>query len=345
MAKTIEFSIEGGNIISFAADVVALKYAQKFYGVDAVVASALIKFGIPDNEISPSIGSSVYVKTEGVIKSPYVLFVGVPSLYALGYQNIRSFAEKVLDSLTSQRPQIRHLAMTIHGPGFGLDETEALLAQFRGCLQAIQDGKIPPDIERISIVEKNPSRVKRLRLAFEKKIAGMKNVLKDTNRWAYHLDVPQKLNYFNTGSLKGFKGSPSIEEAGTKSEEKKHAFVAMPFRKDMEDIFYYGIQQAAHANNLLCERIDQEAFTGDILEQVKKKIETAAVVIAELTGANPNVYLEVGYAWGKDVPTVLLVKETGELRFDVRGQRCLKYGIIKDLEETLTKELTCLLDQ
>jgi len=59
--------------------------------------------------------------------------------------------------------------------------------------------------------------------------------------------------------------------------------------------------------------MDQEAFTGDILDRIKKKIETATVVIAELSGANPNVYLEVGYAWGKDVPTILLVKETDEI--------------------------------
>lgn len=35
----------------------------------------------------------------------------------------------------------------------------------------------------------------------------------------------------------------------------------------------------------LCERIDHDSFTGDILAQIKKKIETAAIVIAELTGS------------------------------------------------------------
>lgn len=89
----------------------------------------------------------------------------------------------------------------------------------------------------------------------------------------------------------------------------------------------------------LCERIDNESFTGDILDRVKKRIETAAVVIADLTSANPNVYLEVGYAWGKNRPTKLLAKEGEELKFDVRGQRCLKYERIKDLELSLMKEL------
>ncbi len=119
----------------------------------------------------------------------------------------------------------------------------------------------------------------------------------------------------------------------------------MTEEKDMDDVFYYGIQQPVRAAGFLCERVDQEAFLGDILDRVKQKIETAAVVIAELTGANPNVYLEIGYAWGKGVPTLLLLKDGQELRFDVRGQRCLKYERIRDLEESLAKELQGLKSQ
>ncbi|HLI88243.1 MAG TPA: hypothetical protein VKV37_06105 [Ktedonobacteraceae bacterium] len=119
----------------------------------------------------------------------------------------------------------------------------------------------------------------------------------------------------------------------------------MTEEKDMDDVFYYGIQQPVRAAGFLCERVDQEAFLGDILDRVKQKIETAAVVIAELTGANPNVYLEIGYAWGKGVPALLLLKDGQELRFDVRGQRCLKYERIRDLEESLAKELQELKSQ
>lgn len=119
----------------------------------------------------------------------------------------------------------------------------------------------------------------------------------------------------------------------------------MTEEKDMDDVFYYGIQQPVRAVGFLCERVDQEAFLGDILDRVKQKIETAAVVIAELTGANPNVYLEIGYAWGKGVPALLLLKDGQELRFDVRGQRCLKYERIRDLEESLAKELQELKSQ
>jgi hypothetical protein len=64
-------------------------------------------------------------------------------------------------------------------------------------------------------------------------------------------------------------------------------------------------------------------------------------MVAEVTDANPNVFLEIGYAWGKDVKTVLLVKGQagGNLEFDIQGQRCLVYQSIKQLEEILAHEL------
>jgi nucleoside 2-deoxyribosyltransferase len=116
----------------------------------------------------------------------------------------------------------------------------------------------------------------------------------------------------------------------------------MPFSEEMEDVFYYGIQNPVRQLGYVCERVDQEAFTGDILEQVKMRIENAEIVIADLTGSNPNVYLEVGYAWGKGRPTVLVANKKDELKFDVRGQKCLKYQSIKDLEKLLTTELKSL---
>ena len=54
---------------------------------------------------------------------------------------------------------------------------------------------------------------------------------------------------------------------------------------------------------------------------------------------NIRVYLEVGYAWGCGVPVVLLTQTTDHLKFDVRGQRCLVYSSIRELEESLRAEL------
>src|SRR6185312_14711111 len=100
------------------------------------------------------------------------------------------------------------------------------------------------------------------------------------------------------------------------SHKEPHVFVAMPFNTDMNDVFYYGIEAPVHSAGFLCERMDHISFTGEIMEWMKRKIETAALVIAELSGANPNVYLEVGYAWGKSRPTLLLARNGVNLEFD-----------------------------
>jgi hypothetical protein len=113
----------------------------------------------------------------------------------------------------------------------------------------------------------------------------------------------------------------------------------MPFKEEMEDTYHYGIQGVVRDAGFLCERADLSSFTGDVMQWVRDKIKTAKLVIADLTDGNANVYLEVGYVWGCNVPTVLLIKDTNDLKFDVRGQRCLSYKKIKDLENSLLKEL------
>ena len=127
--------------------------------------------------------------------------------------------------------------------------------------------------------------------------------------------------------------------AGPDPDKKPHVFVAMPFGPDFDDIFYYGIQKPIHAAGLLCERVDHSSFTGDIVERILKQIETAQLVVAECTGANPNVYLEIGFAWGKGRETLLVARHPDELRFDVRGHRAVFYSRILELENALTKEL------
>ena len=62
-------------------------------------------------------------------------------------------------------------------------------------------------------------------------------------------------------------------------------------------------------------------------------------MIAELTGSNPHVYLEVGYAWGKRRPTILMARDEAELHYDVRSHKCLTYKSILGLADALKREL------
>jgi hypothetical protein len=94
---------------------------------------------------------------------------------------------------------------------------------------------------------------------------------------------------------------------------------------------------------MLCELVSEEAFTGDIVTRVLDRIRTASLVVAEITAANANVFLEVGFAWGAGRPVILVAQDATKLPFDVRGQRCLEYGEdIAKLAKLMRRELAGL---
>lgn len=162
--RAVQFTVVEGDITKIDADVIALKYAQSFYGADRIVADRLMTAeAVNDDQVWPEVSGYIYVKTKGAIKAPHALFVGTPRLRQMGYEQLREFSARTLSALAETAPETRHLAMTIHGPGFGLDEIEALLSQVNGYFDAIQAGQIPPALQRITIVEMSANRVERLR--------------------------------------------------------------------------------------------------------------------------------------------------------------------------------------
>jgi len=308
----IEVSIESTDISGFSCDALVLKYAQAFYGADAIVAAALMQAPHDEIELSPRPGDYSLIDSEGAVAARYVLFIGVVGLFNFGYFEIRSFTSRALTILSDELPEARHGAMTIHGVAYGLDERESFLSLLGGVVDAEKKGV---SLKRVSVVERDQGRANRL-----------KAILRET----WHLVL-------NDGTSK--RATKQRITAGTDSKNKPHIFVAMPFAKELEDVYVFGIQGPVNAAGYLCERVDMTTFTGDILDRIKSRIETSTLVIADLTGANANVYLEVGYAWGKQRPTLLLAKKGDDLKFDVQSQRCIVYENIVDLSKKLQADL------
>lgn len=127
------------------------------------------------------------------------------------------------------------------------------------------------------------------------------------------------------------------------SESQKMCFVAMPFAKEFDDVFYYGIKPVVHARDLECLRVDKAAFVGNVVERIHELIDRADVVIADMTGSNPNVYYEVGYAHRTGKPVVLICADRSLLEFNLQSLRCLFYEDIHDLEIQLAQELDGLI--
>jgi hypothetical protein len=242
-----------GNALQAEADVLALKYARQFYGVDKKVAEALIQY--EGEDMSPRVGSFRFLPTTGAIGAHHVLFVGVPQLYEFDYPEIRAFSAKVLSSLAGEAPDTRVIAMTLHGPGYGLDERECFLSEIAGIADAVASGDHPFLLSNVKIIEQNLGRVHRLNALLETFLPGGW-VDTDTN---------------SSENRIGKERSDVFRTVGYDSALKPHIFVAMPFADEMADLFHYGIRQAINVNGYLCERIDLTPSVGDVLTQIKNK--------------------------------------------------------------------------
>jgi hypothetical protein len=116
----------------------------------------------------------------------------------------------------------------------------------------------------------------------------------------------------------------------------------MPFAETYLDEYEIGISEASRVHGYNCERLDQVAFTGDIVAEIKKRIVSSSAVIALLNDLNPNVFLELGFALAHKIPTILVAREGVTLPFDVQGLRCLRYKSITSLRRDLTEEIGSL---
>jgi len=327
MNTNVSIVVERDNALEIACDVLVLKHAQALYGVDAAVVSSLEAARLSVEPALPKPGMFCLIPTGGALAAKAVLFVGVPPLSQFDYAAIREFGSRALTSL-SGAPATKHIALTVHGPNYGLDESESFRAELAGLLDALERGDYPEGLQRITVVERDPGRAERLKAVLDSALsAGAYAGVRARGSEAAALSDARR----------------SLADVGEGSRQKPRIFAAMPFAKEFDDRFHYGIQRAAEACGFLCERADLTPFLGDVLTWVRDRIGSASFVVADLTTANPNVYLEVGYAWGRSVATVLLVSEATELKFDARSQRCLVYeGSIRKLEELLTAELKAL---
>ncbi len=92
----------------------------------------------------------------------------------------------------------------------------------------------------------------------------------------------------------------------------------MPFDEEFNDIYKLGIKQSCIDAGAYCERVDEQIFNESILDRIYNQISKADIVIADMTGRNPNVFYEVGYAHAIGKKTILLTKNSADIPFDLK---------------------------
>jgi len=124
---------------------------------------------------------------------------------------------------------------------------------------------------------------------------------------------------------------------------KPFAFVLMPFDAQFSDIYKLGIQAAAAECGVVAERVDEQKFSEPILERIYRQIGNADFIIADMTGRNPNVFYEVGYAHALGKFCTLLTQDVDDIPFDLKHHRHIVYGrSIQMLKKQLVDELVWL---
>lgn len=154
-------------------------------------------------------------------------------------------------------------------------------------------------------------------------------------------------------------------KASTVKEENKlkpFCFVIMPFgggeeyeggKKESDYVFHEVIKPAVikamgqgDENNVRILREVEKHTPGNIPADIIKNLAQADVVIADLTGRNPNVYLELGIRYTfKNSGTVLMMQKGGKLPFNIGHMRSVFYSTKRWDTNTGSEELSSALTE
>lgn len=110
------------------------------------------------------------------------------------------------------------------------------------------------------------------------------------------------------------------------TDGRPFAFVLMPFSASFDDVYRVVVKDAAEETNFLAERLDEQMFAEGMLERIYRQIESADVIIADMTGQNANVFYEIGYAHAREKLCILMTADASDIPFDLKHRRHIVYG-------------------
>lgn len=123
------------------------------------------------------------------------------------------------------------------------------------------------------------------------------------------------------------KGAQTRKPAtGILHRPQKEIFAAMPFDSAYDDVYFVAMADAARQVGAVCRRVDQEEYSGEVVDRIRATIRTSDAVIADLSESKPNVLYEVGYAHALGKPTVHICSTPlDRLPFDVSHWNTIEY--------------------
>jgi hypothetical protein len=121
--------------------------------------------------------------------------------------------------------------------------------------------------------------------------------------------------------------SPELSTGPRTREFLDTCFVMMPFGpwfdRYYQEIYVPGIKDAGFEP----VRADELFSTGSVMEQIWEQISKAKILLADLTGKNPNVFYELGLSHAATKPVVFAASQVEDVPFDLRHLRVIIYDV------------------
>jgi hypothetical protein len=117
---------------------------------------------------------------------------------------------------------------------------------------------------------------------------------------------------------------PGIEPEPVEEKEGKYIFVIMPLKADFDSVYKTIRTACGRFPGVTFDRADDWSKTGRITDQIIEALKTADLIIADITGPNPNVMYELGYAHALDKNVIVLNADRAS-PFDVQDYRQILY--------------------
>ena len=122
--------------------------------------------------------------------------------------------------------------------------------------------------------------------------------------------------------------------------DEQLVFVLSPFQEPFNTIYEDHIKPTVERiQGLSCLRADDIYDNRPIIEDVWRYTNEARILIAELTGRNPNVFYETGIAHTVGKEVILITQSMDDVPFDLKHLRCIVYEYTPRGTQTLEENL------
>lgn len=131
--------------------------------------------------------------------------------------------------------------------------------------------------------------------------------------------------------------------------DDKLCFILMPFETKYDPVYDSVIKPAIDEMGLEAKRADNIFNIKPIIQDIWEHINKARLLIANLSGKNPNVFYEVGLSHALNKKVILITQSMNDVPFDLRHLRCIVYEDSMDgaskLKDVLIQTIRELLNE